>query len=412
MPFKKMPADNLSVGFHSPGWPPEKNHNGIITYVSSMQDGLCSLGHDAHVFSTAIGETDLSNSSKVKISETSTSLFEKLILRVLKRHKLDHVIPSKIAQSINKYKEELHLDIFEIEESFGLAYTIQKQVDIPVVVRLHGPWFLNGDVLGIHKDSSFLHRVRREGEAIANAFAITAPSKDVLDKTCHFYDLPSEKAVVIPCPIASVSRLDRWNLNSCDRNLIVFIGRFDRHKGGDLIIDAFAQILKEKPDMKLCFAGPDRDYIDENGRNWQVKEYMHDRIPHCLETGQILYLGSQPTQSLKKLRLNAYLTVVASRYDNFPYTALEALSQGCPIVASNAGGIPEIIMDEVNGLLFKSGDSVDLSTKILRLLNHPQMADRLGKQAREDSLRKFGLKSVAQQTLDFYLETLERWTHK
>jgi len=79
-------------------------------------------------------------------------------------------------------------------------------------------------------------------------------------------------------------------LNDADPKRILFVGRFDRHKGGDLIIDAFGRVLANVPDARLWFVGPDRGYIDTNGRTWHIEEYLRDRLPGALESKRVEWL--------------------------------------------------------------------------------------------------------------------------
>ena len=90
--------------------------------------------------------------------------------------------------------------------------------------------------------------------------------------TCLLRTCGLDAAEVI-YPYAAPLTTKSWSLNEADPRLILFVGRFDRHKGGDLIIDAFARVLLEVPDARLWFVGPDRGYIDANGRTWHIEEY-------------------------------------------------------------------------------------------------------------------------------------------
>lgn len=409
--------DKLSVAYFTPGWPPAAFPNGIVTYVASMLQGMGNLGHQAHVLTHCLersNDLDLSSQNVFQLpsrrsGEIVGRLSDAILLRMRPELAFRDSFARGLCRGIDRLTAGSRLDLLEMEESFGMAGFLHDRVAVPIVVRLHGPWFLNGTVMGASQDENFLRRVQVEGEAIDEAFAITAPSKDVLEQTRRYYDLPLERAVVIPCPIACTSKEQRWQAQSCEPDVIAFIGRFDRHKGGDLIIDAFAQVLQNFPKTRLIFAGPDRGYVDDAGRTWHLEEYVRDRLPGALE-GQLQWLGQQPPSALTDLRRRAQMTVVASRYDNFPYTALEALSLGCPIVAARAGGIPEIINDGESGLLFQTGDAADLAAQISRLLKNPTLAAQLGHQAGEECAERFAPAVVAQQSIDFYQATLARWS--
>jgi len=414
----KPNSDRLSIAYFTPGWPPQTFPNGIVTYVASMVEGMHQLCHQAHILTPylepatdlAFHSQDVLQLSSRRSDEVMGRLFDTLFARVLPELAFRTSFVRGLCRGISNLTTRTELDLLEIEESFGIAGSLRDRLSIPIVVRLHGPWFINGKVMGFSEDASFLRRVQLEGEAIANAFAITAPSRDVLEQTRRYYNLPLEQAVVIPCPVASTPKAQRWRSQDCEPDMIAFIGRFDRHKGGDLIIDAFAQVLREFPNTRLIFAGPDRGCIDDHGRVWHFEEYVHDRLPGALEAGQIEWLGHQPPSVLRELRRRAQITVVASRYDNFPYTAIEALSLGCPIVGACVGGIPEIITDEVSGLLFQAGNAEALAAQLSRLLRNPNLAAQLGHQAGEECAKRFAPEVVAQQSVDFYQTTLELWS--
>jgi glycosyltransferase involved in cell wall biosynthesis len=98
----------------------------------------------------------------------------------------------------------------------------------------------------------------------------------------------------------------------------------------------------------------------------------------------------------------AAVCVIPSLYENFPYTCLEAMASGCAVVASDAGGIPEIVTNEVDGLLVQPGRPERLGAAILRLLGDSALANRLRLQAPATIRDRFSRAKVAQATLRAY----------
>ncbi len=109
-----------------------------------------------------------------------------------------------------------------------------------------------------------------------------------------------------------------------------------------------------------------------------------------------------------QLRRNSLMTMVSSRYETFPMTALEAMAMGCPLVVSEAGGLGEIIQDGRNGLLCRAGDAKALAEKTLRLLKDHALAARIARQAAVDCQTRYNPEWVARQSLDFYRRVLDR----
>lgn len=411
----------LSVAYFTPGWPPATFPNGIVTYVAAISDGMTALGQSPHLLTYDLDraiegydrqQTVLPLSLQRAPGNWLGRLRDAVVTRLRPEYALQTGFARGVGEGIATLAQSRGVDLLEMEESFGMAGFLRPRVPVPIVVRLHGPWFLNGTVLGEKQDAAFARRVQAEGATIAQAFALTAPSQDVLTQTRQYYQLPLEHAAVIPCPIVPIPLEHRWQAQDCDPQVIAFIGRFDRHKGGDLILDAFAQILPTFPNARLVFAGPDRGYVDDTGRTWRLPAYVQARLPGALATGQVEWLGHQSPSAVMALRRRAQVTVVASRYETFSYTTLEALSLGCPLVAARAGGMAEIVTEGETGLLFQAGDAADLARQLRHLLANPAWAAQLGQQAGASCAARFAPTVVAQQSLAFYQATLERWKRR
>src|SRR5262245_33374679 len=233
-----------------------------------------------------------------------------------------------------------------MEESFGWARWVRNATSIPICVRIHTPWFTTRTIMNAPDTAKFRRRVLNERRGITEADALSAPSSDVLERTRAYYDLPLEHAVVIPNPMPAVPLESRWRLEECNPDRVLFIGRFNRHKAGDLMIEAFARVLKEVPTAKLDFVGPDRGVTTEDGRQWNVQDFVRDRIPGALESGTVVLHGQLPYSVLDGFRRKALVNVVCSRYENFPLVLGETMALGCQFVAARIGGMPVLLRDQ------------------------------------------------------------------
>jgi glycosyltransferase involved in cell wall biosynthesis len=411
-PFDRL-SSPLSIGYYSHSWPIGASPNGVLTQVGVLSEQLKAMGHSTTILAETVAEGDhdpgVYNLQEIRttiarnpVNRIMYGLWRKLAVHPANRHLYRRALVTTFHRAIAEHD----LDIFEMEETYGWARWLRQTSPIPICVRLHGPWFLNGRALGVPEDEGFRRRVEEEGRAIRDADLITAPSRDVLEQTRAFYGLALQDAEVIPCPAPRIT--EHWLLNDADPKRILFVGRFDRHKGGDLIIDAFGKVLAQIPDARLWFVGPDMGYIDANGRTWHIEEYLRDRIPGALELKQVEWLGAQPFSALASLRCKALVSVVCSRYETFSFVVLETIALGCPLVAARVGGIPEIIDGHSNGLLHRASDSEDLAAQIIALLNDPERAAKLGKHAAIDSKQRFSRELVAERALNCYGKAIER----
>jgi glycosyltransferase involved in cell wall biosynthesis len=403
----------LSIGYLSPGWPLNAFPNGIVSYVADMADQLKKMGHQITIVAVdVVGKTEDTAVYNVQLARRDRHLFQRVLdgitYRIGPRWAVDQIWHRLFATVIRRAITEQGIQIFEMEESFGRAWSVHRAISIPLCVRLHGPWFLNGGADGVPDDRAFRQRVFAEGRAIAAANAVSSSSRDVLERTRAYYNLALHDAEVIYPPSCLVLPAEQWRLEDCNPKQVLFVGRFDRHKGGDLAIEAFGRVLREVPQAHLVFVGPDQGYTDSHGRSWNLERFARDRLPGALESGRITLLGQQPFSALAALRRKAMVTIVCSRYENAPRALIEAMSLGCPIVAARVGGIPEIFEDHRDGFLHRPEDPDDLSARIISLLNNPGYAAELGRSAADTCRRRFHPEIIARQTVEFYSRLARR----
>jgi len=129
---------------------------------------------------------------------------------------------------------------------------------------------------------------------------------------------------------------------------VLYFGRYSREKGVMTLIEA-AKLL---PDIKFIFAG---------------KGECENKIK---ETPNITDMGFVSGEELDNLIRKARFSICPSEwYENCPFSVMESQDRKTPVIGALIGGIPELIMDKKNGLLFESGNEIDLSKKIKRLWN-------------------------------------------
>jgi glycosyltransferase involved in cell wall biosynthesis len=384
-----------------------------VSYLGACVPALEVQGHAASLFSFSVaGGTTAGGVYNLEQLRANRGLGARLLDRLAWLRGHDHGLTRKVCHAlvaaIRRAISERGVQLLEIEESFGWALSLRRRIPIPVVVRLHGPWFLNGRANGHPIDAAFQTRVRNEGLGLRAADGVTAPSLDVLEKTRAYYGMALKQAEVIPNSVPESPASMCWDPAQRQRHEILFIGRFDRHKGGDLIIDAFRQVLTRIPEARLRFVGGDLGVQDDSGKTWTIRDYTEDRIPGAWRSGQVDWLGRQPHANLFELRRTATLTVVCSRYEAFGLTATEAMSQGCPLVVTGAGALSEIVQDGVNGLVCRPDDPADLAEKLCCLTENPSLAERLGRQAAVDCRRRYNPDFLAARQAEYYQRVIAR----
>ena len=390
----------MHIALFAPAWPPDVYPNGVVTYVNAMREELRRRGHFVSILAGRLGRAEDG------VHEVEISLGRKA-RQWLKRRRVAAAHPAVewgevLADNIARLHRHSTIDVVEMEESFGWSQAVQRQVAVPVVVKLHGPSFVSLVEEELQSDLGRL-KILREGAALSEARCILSPSAATLQETLHRYDLRPAIARHVVNPISLPASTPLWSLDTCNRETILFVGRFDKRKGGDLVLQAFASLLRTRPAMRLIFVGPDAGVPAADGRAVHVEEMIRQLLPGP-NAARVDYRGVLGGEEVCRLRAQAFVTIVASRWENHSYTALEAMLQGCPLVSSDAGGQPEFVLDGVTGLLAKAGDAADLCEKILSLVDSPELAAELGREARRHVLAHHNPALVVDQTLSVYRE--------
>jgi len=407
----------LIVAYFSPGWPLKDYPNGIVAYIQNIIQGF-SLQVQAVIFTN--------NLSLVKTDNTVVGLSQlwkesALVIRLCDKALSIYLIPQYFKVRLQGYKDKkfyqtivvaleslnIAADILEVAESFGVAKYLVNEIDIPIITRLHGPWFIIGPYMNLDGNYIYKARIKAEGEAIKLSDGITAPSLDVLNKVRDFYGLSLLDALVIPNSAPVVLKENQWQYEVDKKQTILVVGRFDLVKGGDLALDAFRIVAGSNMDVELLFVGPDRSVIIE-GVAYSFNEYIDTFIPEKVIKERIKFLGQCSIEDVYKLRKNTSVTLMPSRYETFSISLVEALSVGSPVVACNVGGVKEILTNDFNGLLAEPESAESMAEKLLYLLGCPEKMQFFSKNAIRDSAERFSPSIVAKQTEAYYKQVITR----
>lgn len=397
-------SDGPAVALLSPGWPAEAMANGIVSYTATLVPALQELGLRCHVLAARV-MADRVEPFVYPVRLNDRSLKSRIMWRLDPTGWPHRSFCRALLLEVKRLHAQGALDLLELEESYGWPRLMAGKIAVPMIVRLHGPWFLNGAANGVPPDEAFHRRDRWEKEGMLAADAVTAPSRHVLEQTRTHFGIELPHAQVIPNPVETVASENRWKLQACDRNRIIFVGRFDRHKGGDTMIDAFAHIVQQYPEARLDFIGPDRGYIDDNGRTWQFDDYLRKKLQGA-DRAKVTYHGFVPLGQAAEMRIRALVTVAPSRYETFGIAAAEAMMAGCPLVACDGGALTELVQDGRNGLMAPAGNAAAVGKQVLSLLQHPDRAAQLGEEAAKDAAQRYAPSVVARLTLDYYRRVL------
>ena len=172
-----------------------------------------------------------------------------------------------------------------------------------------------------------------------------------------------------------------------NKGYFLFAGRLAREKGVDVLLKAMAQL----PDIKLKIIGSD---TEDN----ELKKLSAE-----LKLNNVEFLGFKSGKELEEEYKNCIATILPSNYfETFGLTIIESFAYGKPVIGSNIGGIPEIIDDGENGILFEPGNSNQLARAINKLHLNNALSMKMGKNGRIKAEMKYNSEIYYSKLINAY----------
>lgn len=291
--------------------------------------------------------------------------------------------------------------------SLDSARELKYDYSLPLVATIHATE--SGRHGGINNDTSrYIHE--QEYWLTYEAWRVIVASEFMKSEVHRIFDAPLDKIEVIYNGVnASKFEFDwsdeeraeyRAKFAKPDEKIILYVGRFVREKGIHLLLDAANVVLAQDPKAKFVIVGSGgaRDRF-QRFSDWAG---IGDRVQF---TG---FMSSRPLYQLYRC---ADVAVFPSLYEPFGIVALEAMAAGAPVVASDSGGLKEVVLHDQTGTSQFSGNAESLAWAILRVLNDPDRARKLSEAARARLYTDFDWSCIADQTIKVYERVWDEFVH-
>lgn len=386
----------LRIGLVTPAWPGTRTPNGIATAVAHIAAGLEACGHEVTILAHMI-DAPHDHPRVVILPPMHLDLSDRIRMRINAEAALGISVAKRHAALVKEAQRRHGVEIVVMEETQGWAGETRRRVSIPVVATLHGPWWLHRAAAGAEDEAASTRREAREAAGLRRVDAITSPSRDVMERTETAWGLPDIPRAVIANPVPLPVEPLTLDPNLLER--VLFVGRFDRIKGGDLMIAAFVRIAAANPRCRLTFAGPDIGIAMPDGGLVTLADTLAS-LPADLRA-RIDAIGPRTREEISALRHSHGITIVASRYETFGGTLVEAMAAGSAVVCTRVGGCQENVADERTGLLVPPEDPGALADACLRLMADPELAQRLGNAARRFVAEDLSPEVIGRRMADF-----------
>ena len=236
-----------------------------------------------------------------------------------------------------------------------------------------------------------------ERELFSVADLAHADSNAVLESISERYGelIDDRRAGVALLGLADRERLEPPAMQATK---FLFVGRLEPRKGIDTLLSAFAELVVDHPDVKLVVIGADGPMPRTalTYRQWFEETYEGEDV-----IDQVDFRGRTDDDELERWHEWADCLVLPSRYESFGLTMLHAMLSNRAVISCDVGAIPEVIRDEVDGLLTPVGDVGALRSAMERMIVEPGLARDLAVKGRMRFEQQFeiGLSAVQLENL-------------
>lgn len=309
----------------------------------------------------------------------------------------DLALASRMAEVAEFYQLDLLHVHYAIPHSVSAMLARQmleaKGVRLPFITTLHGT-----DITLVGQDPGYLP-ITKFG--IEQSDGVTSISEDLKRATERDFGIQRPIEVIqnfVNCdlykPDATLRARDRAQYAEPGEKLICHLSNFRRVKRVDDVIEVFARVQREVPSKLLLIGdGPDRSLAEHLCLKYGIQDKVH-------------FLGKQDT--VQELLPLADLLLMPSAMESFGLAALEGMACGVPCIATRVGGVPELVEDGVNGLLFPVGDVEAMSAAAVALLRDEARLAGMAKAARQTAQDHFCTTRVIPRYERFYEDVLGR----
>jgi glycosyltransferase involved in cell wall biosynthesis len=285
------------------------------------------------------------------------------------------------SRSIRKATEPLRKEgvrLTHVHSAAALpAVLLSRFLGVPAITHFHEDWPL-------HPIRPALMR-RLSANLSQRVFAASERSKQ--DLVIHHLIDPSKISVIyngvdqeLFKPLEKEESILEQRGIPRSENLILSVGAVNLLKGQRFVIECLPRIQNEY-----------RDVVYVNAGRANNPSYLYSLLARARELGvaeKVKFLGSVPQEDLVKLINSATIIVHPSVKESFPLAVLEAMACGMPVIAFDVGGIPEVISNEIDGLILQPSE-VELERAITRVLGDTALQKSLGARARAKVVAEF-----------------------
>lgn len=363
------------LGVVSPTWAKEAQTETIYLFPLSFFDFLRTF-----IIMIRAGACAWINCAKIITSAQDATLLGKVRLMLL--------IPfaAKLVW-VSQRQGWRHLHVHSCADAANIALFANALYGLTYSLTLHNPLSVWGS------------NQRQKWSRARFCIAITRKLYDEVTETLAGF-LPS-RLVIAPMGVDVVqfNRHAPYCPYDGEGELLVFsCGRLNPSKGYPFLISAIKLLVDQGVNVRLTIAGED----DVGGTGYRQKLVVLTAESGVSE--RVVFLGAVPEEIVREHLEHAHVFVLASLAEPLGVALMEAMAMNVPVVATNEGGVPELIESGADGILVEPGDANAIAAAVMRVMGNPLLAVQLGQASRFKVVESFGHRRSARAIADLLAE--------
>ncbi|SDO99744.1 glycosyltransferase [Desulforhopalus singaporensis] len=283
-----------------------------------------------------------------------------------------------------------------------VAVLVKLITGVPVVATAHGADIFGLSGAGFNLVKRFTLKKINTGTVVSQALVDAVSESICIDKKLDIIPMGVDSQV-FTSERKDLSLLKRYNING---PVLLFVGRLTEKKGVKHLIDAMPDVLKYEPDARLLIVGSGE--LENKLRRQTESIGLKDKIH---------FVGAVSNGEIAKYYATADIFIGPSIKDKngdtegFGLTFVEAAMSGCLVIASDIGGVGDIVIDNETGFLVVAGNSKKLSEKIIFVLKNNNNFQEIAKKAREFCVENYEWKVIVTKYDKIFLKNIKCFMH-
>ncbi len=378
---------------------PPRIVGGISPHVFDLSQQLVKQGIEVHVVTKHTPqapdeevEPSGVNVHRVHLAETPDNFVHEIQL-------LNDATETRVRELLEDWRPGGQPTVFHAHDwlSLDAARTLKYEYSLPMIATVHATE--EGRNQGIHNEMQrYIHE--QEYWLTYEAWRVIVCTNYMKGEVGRSFDVPDNKIDVIYNGVVASKFEFEWTEEERaawrakfalpHEKVVMYVGRFVREKGIQVLLSAASAILSQDPSAKFVIVGGGHRAVFEKFVRWYGLE------------DKIHFTGFMSGRNLLQTYRIADVAVFPSLYEPFGIVALEGMAAGAAVVASDAGGLQEVVLHDETGTLHFAGDPGSLAWAVLKVLSDPSRASRLKEKARQRLYTDFDWANIATKTIDVY----------